>query len=200
MARDNNGQQPRKRVLEPPVHARRHFFFAGVGAGRQPQWPVAEAFLEFRQNLAIGGQGRNGELQVADVFGVAGTETTEAFGVRFGLSQTQVEPFEQPFNQAAEPLPARERPRRYSAVDQDHRYFPVHRFDDQVGPEFRFRPQRQVRTPVIEKPPDVRNAVDRNILVESTLRQPLRHQPGRRHGAGCHQDANAGYFRDQTPD
>ena len=57
--------------------------------------------------------------------------------------------------------PAPERPRRQAAVEQQHRNAAAARREHQIGPQLGFDPDREIGTPMVEKPIDGVRQVDR---------------------------------------
>ena len=88
--------------------------------------------------------------------------------------------------------PARRGAVGHACVDQQHRNLARGGLQYEVGPEFGFYPDREVRPPVPGEAPDRVRPVHRHELVAHTLRQALAQQPRRGDGAGRDQDTDVG--------
>ena len=64
-----------------------------MGGGGDPHRARAHRLDQRLQRGGVGGQRRRGVLEVADAFGGAGAQGAQAFGIRLGLAEGDVESY-----------------------------------------------------------------------------------------------------------
>ncbi len=191
VARSDDRQEVRMARRKRPVHGDDDIVLARMGAGRQPDRPAGDEPVELRQRAWIGGRRRRVEFQVARDRDLVRAEPREAFRIGRRLREAEGEAAEKRTDHPREALPAPERAIRHPAIDEDERDLPPIELDDRVRPDLRFRDERQIRLPMIEKAPDVARHVERHELVKGAGRQAAGDEGRRGSRAGGDEDEEA---------
>jgi len=100
-------------------------------------------------------------------------------GLGFVLCQYHGEPADQRANEGTTPAPSRQGARREPAIDQRQGNAACERRLQQIGPEFGFDPEREIRAPMIEKTRHPGPPVQGQILMQHIGRPPLGEKPRR---------------------
>lgn len=110
-----------------------------------------------------------GVFDIAETEGIFGAQYPQTVGVFLGLSEAEREKAEQFFADVVKLLPAFETFVGYAAVYQNQRNIALFNSGEQRRPEFRFKPQNQIRVPMLEKTFDKGRIVNGDILVKGAF-------------------------------
>ena len=169
----------------------------GMRARGDPDRTIADPAPQRGKFRRIGGKRGSRRFQIPDARRVARAESAEPRGLLLVLRQAKRESLQHRPDQPRHSAPAPERARRQAAVEQQHRNAAAPRPEHQIGPQLGFDPDREIGTPMVEKPIHGARQVDGHELMPDAARQPPGEQPRRRHGSGRQQDFEAGALRER---
>ena len=175
-----------------PQHAVRvdhHLLLTRMSGGGSDNRPAADRGLDRGEPQHVDRRRRNVELQIAGQRHARRAELGVAFGILRRLRKAEIETLEQRRDGFRKTAPARVRALRQPPVDQDQRNVAGRALHDEIGPEVRFREERQVGPPVVEEAGDKARRVERHKLVDGAFGQSALGELRRGHGAGCDQHA-----------
>ena len=166
---------------------------AGVGAGGENDRPPLEGGAKRCELGRVGGKGIGAELHVSQPID-ADAQDAKAIGRRLVSRQDKVEGAQDRPRRGRRPLPPSEAPLGYPRRDQRQPDPAILGGEDQVRPQFAFHEHPQVRPPMIEEPRHRAGRIDRRVLVDDALGEPLIQKGGRGVRGAGHQHGDVRSF------
>jgi hypothetical protein len=184
MARRDYRQKPMVGLNDVAMRRGGDRLFAGVGAGGKPQGPGADLPPQLGKRGRIGGERLRRGLEIADTRDDGRAEPAKPLRLQFVLGEAQRECPQHRPDHAGQGAPARLRAVRQPGIEKQHRDAAAMGRKNQVRPKFGFNPDRQIGTPMIEKPLDRARQIDRHELMANPVWQSGFQEARRRDSAG----------------